>query len=48
MIVDTGPSDLVTYYLFHGITAAIEIPFSANDLDLLFHAHINNCIYELE
>ncbi|WP_457556631.1 hypothetical protein [Candidatus Harpocratesius sp.] len=48
MIVDAGPSDLVSYYLFHGITGAIEMPFNLNELDLLFHAQIKSCIYELE
>ncbi|MHA1775879.1 MAG: hypothetical protein DRO88_10660 [Promethearchaeia archaeon] len=48
LLTERVSSDEVSYYLHHGINGAINFPFKAKDLDLLFHTHIHNCIYEID
>lgn len=47
LLADSSSSNMISYYLYHGISGSIEFPFSKKDLELLFQVHINNCIYEI-
>lgn len=52
LIVDSkfhpNSSTDLSYLLHHGISGAIDFPFTSNDLNLLLTANIKSCIYEID